>query len=706
MYKILVINLKRSEERWKTLSTTASSLNIYVQRVEGIDGAALVDNDWPDVDNDLFKKRNGRLPLATEIGCYKSHLSALQAFLDEDIPFGVIIEDDIVPNKQTTERIDAILESFTNFDFIKLVNHRNQVFIRLLTTRMHDEIGRCVLGPQGSAAAYLVSRAGAERLIKQLNTISLPYDVALERSWDSDTEGYTTDKNLFDFSDHRTDSTILGSGICSYKHLKFHWTQRLSTFNFRANDLARRIYFTLKSPATINSVDFYSPSTNKQMTNLWDWGFFGALLAMISVIWYESDVYRYAGFGIVIVTLVFYFRYEFLNYRRVLIGWPGIICLSWVFYLLARAGLDLAANPDTDLGGAEGIYIFPLFYPTLGYALYKFLQNPFLISRAFIVTSLIVLIIGTDYRFISSLLAGVDFRAVTFLHNNTIHASVGAGFMVIGAVYFSLYIFAQTTLSPKLKSLWLVLSIIVVAYGLLNIINLQSKGVWLALIFSLPIIMFHLIKQLRAKIIIVIFTLCTASIATSSIMIPDRSLNNVTATAQSTYALVSELADGNGIIKSLQHVIADGVTPHSSRQRMMLWTDAITIWLERPFIGRGLNWNNEWNERAYKEADHSLLHNGYLEIAIRYGLAGLLFYAWLYVWTIKQSLSAAKVNLISKEAAQCYCVMLFYLSVTMLSNSNIRLALGESSMWLAAGFGFYCYFLRQHAGLKKPSRFH
>lgn len=705
LYKIFVINLKRSTERFGTLSTTASSLNIDIQRVEGVDGAALVDKDWPDVDNALFKKRNGRLPLAGEYGCYKSHLSALQAFLDEDMPFGVIIEDDIVPNKQTAERIDAILDSFTNFDFIKLVNHRNQIFMRLLTTRMHDKIGRCLLGPQGSAAAYLVSRAGAKRLMKQLGTMSLPYDVALERTWDSGTEGYTTDKNLFDFSDHRTNSTILGRGIYSYKHLKFHWTQRLSTLGFRAKDLARRVHFSLKSPAIIDSVDSYLPSTNKQMISLWDWGFFCALLAMISVIWYESDLYRYAGFGIIMVTLVFYFRYELLNYRRMLIGWPGIICLSWVFHLLTRAGLDLAANPEIDLGGAEGIYILPLFYPTFGYALYRFLKNPFLLGRAFILISLIVLIVGTDYQFISSLSAGVDFRAVTFLHNNSIHASIGAGFMVIGAVYFALYLFAQTTLSPKLKSLSLVLSIIVIAYGLLNIINLQSKGVWLALIFSLPIIMIHLTKQLRTKIIIVVFALCTASIAITSIMIPDRSLNNVTATAESTFIFIKELADGNGLIKSLEHIIAEGNTPHSSLQRMMLWTDALTIWQERPLIGQGLNWHNEWNERTYKEADHSLLHNGYLEIAIRYGLAGLVFYAWLYVWSIKQVLSAAKANLISKEAARCHFVMSFYLALTMLSNSNIRLALGESSMWLAAGFGFYCYYLRQHAGLKKPRSF-
>lgn len=702
VYKIFVINLKRSAERLGTLSATANSLNIDIQRVEGVDGTAFVDKDWPDFDNAFFKKRNGRPPLAGEYGCYKSHLSALQAFLDEDMPFGVIIEDDIVPNKQTAERIDAILNSFTNFDFIKLVNHRNQVFMQLLTTRMHDKIGRCVLGPQGSAAAYLVSRAGAKRLIKQLGTMSLPYDVALERTWDSGTEGYTTDKNLFDFSDHRTDSTILGRGIYSYKHLKFHWTQRLSTFSFRANDLAKRIYFSLKSPAIIDSLDLYSPLTNKQMISLWDWGFFAALLAMISVIWYESDLYRYAGFGIVILTLVFYFSYELLNYRRILFGWPGIICISWVVYLLTRAGLDLAANPDIDFGGAEGIYIFPLFYPTFGYALYRFLKNPFLLGRAFILISMIVLIVGTDYQFISSLFAGVDFRAVTFLHNNSIHASIGVGFMMIGAVYFALYIFAQTTLAPKLKSLWLVLSIIVIAYGLLNIINLQSKGVWLALIFSLPIIIIHLTKQLRTKIIIVVFALCTASIATTSIMIPDRSLNNVSATAQSTYTLVSELADGNGLIKSLQHVIAEGDTPHSSLQRMMLWTDALTIWQERPFIGQGLNWHNEWNERTYKEADHSLLHNGYFEIAVRYGLVGLLFYAWLYLWSIKQSLSAARANLISNEAAQCHSVMLLYFAATMLSNSNIRLALGESFMWLAAGFGFYCYYLRQHAGLEKP----
>jgi hypothetical protein len=46
-----------------------------------------------------------------------------------------------------------------------------------------------------------------------------------------------------------------------------------------------------------------------------------------------------------------------------------------------------------------------------------------------------------------------------------------------------------------------------------------------------------------------------------------------------------------------------------------------------------------------------------------------------------------------------------FFAITILSNSNNRLALGESFMWFAAAFGFYCFYLRQQNNMVEPKTY-
>ncbi|WP_204280180.1 hypothetical protein, partial [Raoultella ornithinolytica] len=79
----------------------------------------------------------------------------------------------------TKPRIEAIIAAVPDFDVIKLANHRMSLFLRAATTTQGDEIGRALHGPQGSAAAYLVTREGAQGLLSKLAVMTMPWDVAL-----------------------------------------------------------------------------------------------------------------------------------------------------------------------------------------------------------------------------------------------------------------------------------------------------------------------------------------------------------------------------------------------------------------------------------------------------------------------------------------------------------------------------------------------
>jgi glycosyl transferase family 25 len=121
---------------------------------------------------------------------------------------------------------------------VKLVNHRLVGFKPIHETSENDVVGRCMHGPQGSAACYIVNRKAAKKLLTTLKPMLLPYDVALERGWSTGVETFTTFENLVDFSPHRADTTI-GKRV-HYRAVKRHPLLRLTSHWFRTCDQVRR----------------------------------------------------------------------------------------------------------------------------------------------------------------------------------------------------------------------------------------------------------------------------------------------------------------------------------------------------------------------------------------------------------------------------------------------------------------------------------
>lgn len=174
----------------------------------------------------------------------------------------------------------------------------------------------------------------------------------------------------------------------------------------------------------------------------------------------------------------------------------------------------------------------------------------------------------------------------------------------------------------------------------------------------------------------------------------------LSSTAGDTLAFVGRSitdATTNGVGSALEHAIKSDLTPVSAKERLMLWSNALEIWKHHPIFGASSAWLTEWQNRAYHTQIYDVFHNGYLEIAVRYGIAGLTFYAFLFIWSARQVQQAARTKLIEPIAWHCYISTLIFFAITLLSNSNNRLAIGEGYMWFAAAFGFYCFYLRQRA---------
>ncbi len=239
MLPVFVINLNRSPERWAAVQESGAGLALH--RVEAVDGREIPRDQWVDVDGARFQRDHGRKIVAGEYGCYRSHLAALSQVADEGHPAAVIAEDDVRLNADLAHRVQALLEAAPEAGLIKLINHRTQGFIKKGVSALGDTYGRCLHGPQGSAACYAVTREAAIKLRSALATMWLPWDVALERGWHTGVRTYTVHKPLVELAELRAQTTICKD----YSDTKPPFWRRSSTALFRASDYLSRVGYAI-----------------------------------------------------------------------------------------------------------------------------------------------------------------------------------------------------------------------------------------------------------------------------------------------------------------------------------------------------------------------------------------------------------------------------------------------------------------------------
>lgn len=671
-------------------------------RIDAVDGRVINRNEWFDVDEAAFEGAKGRKILPGEYGCYRSHILALETFIKSDEPFAVILEDDVVTDAQNDaaakDRINAIIKEIDAFDVIKLVNHRSSGFILAKQTSQGDHIGRTLFGPQGSAAAYIVSRAGAQRLLQSIRIMKLPWDVALEQYWAYDGNLLSSNKNILTFTEERTKSNIAPHGYGK----KTSVAASLKRFFPAAAGHINFFKYGSSGPPLYNAYASLHPDDRSHHLLIYMLAG-GLFLIMASALWFETDAYRFACAALIVPAFYHYFSKDFWRYGKPLIGWMGILCSVWGVYVLLRFLIDVYDNGGTNTGSAEGIYLFPVLYSTLGYVMWRLCRHPFWFVVAFMVVSLIILAIYTDYQ---SIFASA--RSSSENHNNPIHASGASGFILIITFYFAVYILNALQTSPAKRGILLCICAATICLALINILNLHSKGVWLALMITAPVIMFLAMFYARAWG----FNTYPMMFAVSAMfglvgVLAIMNGNELLEVGGSTFVTMKdvfiEVLSGDGLIVSIVGMIEATGAPTSQLARLQLWADALSIWSRDPLLGVGIEWRDLWADREYsKTLSYNIFHNGFLEIGVRYGCLGLAFFALVFTWASRKVFLAARLGLINPLVAQGYLALLIYFIALNLSNSNIRLAIGESYMLLAAAFGFYCAFILQENQIERP----
>lgn len=165
-----VLNMDRSAGRLATIDAYLKAANLDYTRFSAIDGSKL-DMNEPELkamfDLDAWVRGHHRNPTKADIGCYLSHYRALEAFLAQDKPFGLIFEDDAAIPADFIERVSYGVEDAGAWDILKLhVRHPGPLVLR---HAYRDDVRLCsFLVRHAGGTAYIVNRAAAAKMLKHM----------------------------------------------------------------------------------------------------------------------------------------------------------------------------------------------------------------------------------------------------------------------------------------------------------------------------------------------------------------------------------------------------------------------------------------------------------------------------------------------------------------------------------------------------------
>lgn len=183
--KSYLINLDRSTDRLARASKAFATTRLKPQRISAVDGYAK-DADFSQLyDTEATRAYMGRELLAGEIGCFLSHISAIEAFLATGEDYAYIFEDDAV----ILDQFDAVSDAAIALLEDDAEGPAWEVF-NLCATSVKLSTPLCDIGGHRISRAHyfpmrctglLWTRSGAQRLLAEFKKIDAPYDIYIRR---------------------------------------------------------------------------------------------------------------------------------------------------------------------------------------------------------------------------------------------------------------------------------------------------------------------------------------------------------------------------------------------------------------------------------------------------------------------------------------------------------------------------------------------
>lgn len=175
-----VITINRNAGRFEAMRQSWRELGIEVSVWKGVDGLQplrLFDHEIIDYrQRDIFSGQGGKMQC--QIACYLSHYRLWRHCLNTEYERVLILEDDILPIKNTPKALEKIWHLPPSYELISLFSKNSKPNIHLKTLMKSEEPYRPFRSPLRvfGAYAYVITREGMEKLVASAMPIRTEVD--------------------------------------------------------------------------------------------------------------------------------------------------------------------------------------------------------------------------------------------------------------------------------------------------------------------------------------------------------------------------------------------------------------------------------------------------------------------------------------------------------------------------------------------------
>ena len=252
-YKIFLINLDRSSDRLERFSKRATELSITCTRISAVDAEKLSESEMSS------SGRGGyfRGLVRGEIACYKSHIKALRTFLESEVEYGVILEDDAVLSQDFNELIAALIGSHrhsSHWDLVKLDGVKSGRI-----SRGHIGKGHYLVefkSVPGLATGVVWTKKAAERFLTlhEYGPVKRPFDVDLRSPWQFDAIVYTVWPSLVIAEEISSGHETTIKGRWGGKARVTHAREKISKIAFNLDFALRNLRYNMRRIGIIQAL--------------------------------------------------------------------------------------------------------------------------------------------------------------------------------------------------------------------------------------------------------------------------------------------------------------------------------------------------------------------------------------------------------------------------------------------------------------------
>ena len=173
--------MSSSSDRFNYISQQLEQQNLSFKRIPGVDV-----KERQDLKNKYYSKVRNKIDYHTpltdgEIGCYIAHRNAWKAILDDNIDFGLVLEDDAYLKENLKLILDNLHNTKSDWDILKLADLSTSPRKGTNIEKFQKFDIQSYYKPPTLCIAEVITRKGAKILLNLSNTFGRPVDV--DKQW-------------------------------------------------------------------------------------------------------------------------------------------------------------------------------------------------------------------------------------------------------------------------------------------------------------------------------------------------------------------------------------------------------------------------------------------------------------------------------------------------------------------------------------------